>query len=164
MAMLELEYEDEYDDSFDDLPVSNISLSTEDLDANAGSNGNSRATKSTFYVLDGKGYNAPRDNTKKILAVNAEEASRIAIAHEKSLKSEIEGLGAGGNKARFAPDFIHSAQDEHANNKTRPESSSKQGHGTGRVTGGRATRGLTAKDFAHKHHNQKAKAAKKHAI
>lgn len=166
MAMLELEYEDEYDDSFDDLPVSNISLSTEDVDANAGSNGHLRATKSTFYVIDGKVYNAPRDNAQKILAVNAEEASRIAIADEKSLKSEIEGLGAGGNKARFAPDFIHRAQDKHANNTREmgPESSGKQGHGSGRVTGGRATRGLTAKDFAHKHHNQKAKAAKKHAI
>jgi len=84
MAMLELEYEDEYDDSFDDLPVSNISLSTEDVDANTGGNGNSRATKSIFYVLDGKVYNAPRDNAKKILAINAEEASRIVIANEMS--------------------------------------------------------------------------------
>jgi len=166
MAMLELEYEDEYDDSFDDLPVSNISLSTEDVDANTGGNGNSRATKSIFYVLDGKVYNAPRDNAKKILAINAEEASRIVISNEMSSKLEIEGLGAGGNKARFAPDFVHNAQGEHTNNtrKTGLESSGKQGHGTGRVRGGRSTRGLTTKDFAHKHHNQKAKAAKKHAI
>ncbi len=174
-AMLDLEYEDEYDDSFDDLPVqvANTAIGMDEFDIESSKparDTQSGAMKRTFYLLGGKVYHAPKEGAEKILATSAEEASSIALARAKIAANQIEGLGAGGNKARFASeDFVPSSKAApfvpgSSMGKAIPEpregSSSGRG-GRGRGTGGRATRGFTAKDFAHKHHNQKAKAAKK---
>ena len=175
-AMLDLEYEDEYDDSFDDLPVqvANTAIGMDEFDIESSKparDAQSGAMKRTFYyLLGGKVYHSPKEGAEKILATSAEEASSIALARAKIAANQIEGLGAGGNKARFASeDFVPSSKAApfvpgSSVGKAIPEpregSASGRG-GRGRGTGGRATRGFTAKDFVHKHHNQKAKAAKK---
>ena len=174
-AMLDLEYEDEYDDSFDDLPVqvANTAIGMDEFDIESSKparDAQSGAMRRTFYLLGGKVYHSPKEGAEKILATSAEEASSIALARAKIAANQIEGLGAGGNKARFASeDFVPSSKAApfvpgSSVGKAIPEpregSASGRG-GRGRGTGGRATRGFTAKDFVHKHHNQKAKAAKK---
>ena len=172
-AILDLEYEDEYDDSFDDLPVqvANTAIDMDEFDIESSKSAQrgsqSGTTKRTFYLLGGKVYHAPKEGAEKILATSAEEASSIAVARAKAAANQIEGLGAGGNKARFASEgFVPSTKAAPfvpggTVLKATPEPREGSSGGRGRGAGGRATRGLTAKDFAHKHHNQKAKAAKK---
>ena len=173
-AARNLEYEDEYDDSFDDLPVqvANVTLGTDELEDGDGRKERANASKRVFYVADGKVYHSHKAGAEKIFAHSAEEASTIALAQEKTKRNEIEGLGAGGNKSRFDSAFTPSTSavpftprglSTSASAKEQPRANGGAGRG-GRGSGGRQTRGLTAKDFTHKHHNQKAKAAKKAAL
>ena len=173
-AARNLEYEDEYDDSFDDLPVqvANVTLGTDELEDGDGRKERANASKRVFYVADGKVYHSHKAGAEKIFAHSAEEASTIALAQEKTKRTEIEGLGAGGNKSRFDSAFTPSTSavpftprglSTSASAKEQPRANGGAGRG-GRGSGGRQTRGLTAKDFTHKHHNQKAKAAKKAAL
>jgi len=173
-AARDLEYEDEYDDSFDDLPVqvANVTLGTDELEDGDDRKERANASKRVFYVADGKVYHSHKAGAEKIFAHSAEEASTIALTQEKTKRNEIEGLGAGGNKSRFDSAFVPSTSavpftprgsSTSALAKEQPKASGGPGRG-GRGSGGRQTRGLTAKDFTHKHHNQKAKAAKKAAL
>lgn len=184
MVAHNLEYEDEYDDSFDDLPVQLASTALEvdemEEDVNKAQISRLNASKRLFYVLDGKVYHSHKAGAEKVFATTSEEASMLAAAEAKIRASEIDGLGAGGNKAKFGIGFVpnsnaapfvpkasstSTASEEllnHGNSRSGRTGRVSGGRGPGgRATGGRATRGLTAKDFAHKHHNQKAKAAKK---
>lgn len=184
MVAHDLEYEDEYDDSFDDLPVQVASTALEfdemEEDDSKAQVSRLNTSKRAFYISDGKVYHSHKAGAEKVYASTAEEASTLAAAAAKIRASEIEGLGAGGNKAKFGVGFVPnsnaapfvpklSSMGTASEELQRHGQSSGGSHGRGsggrgsggRATGGRATRGLTAKDFAHKHHNQKAKAAKK---
>jgi len=174
-ALLNLEYEDEYDDSFDDLPVqlADTAVGGDEIDIAAPKPAPglpSNAPKRTFYLSGGKVYHSPKEGAEKIIATSAEEAHAIADLRAKMAASEIEGLGAGGNKARFSTAaFVPSARaapfipsESTGKEVSEPRDGAVRGQdGRGRGTGGRATRGVTSRDFAHKNHNQKARAARK---
>lgn len=176
-AAAELEYEDEYDDSFDDLPVkvANTALGIDEIEAGNANVRSTGAVKRTFYILDEKVYHSYKEGAEKIAAESAAEAAAMAAAKAKREKSEIGGLGAGGNKARFSADFVPNAKAAPFAPKPTgaAPAAAEQGprnvsgaheSAQSRKSGGKATRGLTAKDFAHKHHNQRAKAAKKNML
>ena len=175
MAAAELEYEDEYDDSFDDLPVkvANTALGIDEIEAGNANSRSAGAVKRTFYVLDEKVYHSYKEGAEKIAAGSVAEAAAMATAKARIEKSEIQGLGAGGNKARFSADFVPNANAAPFAPKPTGAAASEQGtcsvsggheSDQSRKSGGKATRGLTAKGFAHKHHNQRAKAAKKNML
>ena len=181
MVARDLEYEDEYDDSFDELPIHISSTAVDEMEggeANGENTRRSNASKKVFYLIDGKVYHSHKAGAVKVFASSAEEASQMAAEAASIKEGEIEGLGAGGNRAKFATGFVPSKSAAPFVPRAAIESASKpktqgggestggpgRGRGRGRGSGGRATRGLTAKDFTHKHHNQKAKAAKKTGI
>ena len=133
-----LEYEDEYDDSFDDLPPPPPNA-VEKLEDDA----DPESEEKPFWFFKGRVYNAPKEGAIVIKARSPQEASRIAVAQidfEKTL-----GLGEGGNKAVF-PRHDASVSGEHHLQGGRQQSKKGgggRGGGGGKASGGRgvSTRG-----------------------
>ena len=84
-----LEYEDEYDDSFDDLPPPPPNA-VEKLEDDA----DPESEEKEFWFFKGRVYNAPKEGAIVIKARSPQEASRIAVAQIDSEKTF--GLGEGG--------------------------------------------------------------------
>lgn len=88
-------YEDEYDDSFDDLGLSVVESTTEEVeneDAKTYSGGwNNSQKKTQFYVKDGKNY------SYKVAGSIAVSNARDAAIINQIQRETIHGLGRGGN-------------------------------------------------------------------
>ena len=129
-----LEYEDEYDDSFDDLPPPPPNA-VEKLEDDA----DPESEEKEFWFFKGRVYNAPKEGAIVIKARSPQEASRIAVAQIDSEKTF--GLGEGGNKAVF-PRHDASISGEHHLQGGRQQS--KKGGG-GRGGGGGKASGVSTR-------------------
>lgn len=129
-----LEYEDEYDDSFDDLPPPPPNA-VEKLEDDA----DPESEEKEFWFFKGRVYNAPKEGAIVIKARSPQEASRIAVAQIDSEKTF--GLGEGGNKAVF-PRHDASVSGEHHLQGGRQQS--KKGGG-GRGGGGGKASGVSTR-------------------
>ena len=155
-----LEYEDEYDDSFDDLPPPPPNA-VEKLEDDA----DPESEEKPFWFFKGRVYNAPKEGAIVIKARSPQEASRIAVAQidfEKTL-----GLGEGGNKAVF-PRHDASISGEHHLQGGRQQSK-KRGGGRGRGGGkasGVSTRGAgsNAPSFQERNRRKAASSRKRDVI
>ena len=111
----ELEYDDEYDDSFDELAeVANVGSTAGEVSEGppAGSsgasgrsnvdstNGDSRGDKA-YWIAHGRVYHSKKEGATRIRAGGVEEAARLAAAQLAAARDEVHGLGAGGNRAAF---------------------------------------------------------------
>ena len=111
----ELEYDDEYDDSFDELAeVANVGSTAGEVSEGppAGSsgasgrsnvdsrNGDSRGDKA-YWIAHGRVYHSKKEGATRIRAGGVEEAARLAAAQSAAARDEVHGLGAGGNRAAF---------------------------------------------------------------
>ena len=132
-----LEYEDEYDDSFDDLPPPPPNA-VEKLEDDA----DPESEEKEFWFFKGRVYNAPKEGAIVIKARSPQEASRIAVAQIDSEKTF--GLGEGGNKAVF-PRRDASVSEEHHLQGGRQQS--KKGGG-GRGGGGGKASGVSSRGAA----------------
>ena len=129
-----LEYEDEYDDSFDDLPPPPPNA-VEKLEDDA----DPESEEKEFWFFKGRVYNAPKEGAIVIKARSPQEASRIAVAQIDSEKTFA--LGEGGNKAVF-PRHDASISGEHHLQGGRQQS--KKGGG-GRGGGGGKASGVSTR-------------------
>ena len=141
----ELEYDDEYDDSFDELAeVANVGSTAGEVSEGppAGSsgasgrsnvdsrNGDSRGDKA-YWIAHGKVYHSKKEGATRIRAGGVEEAARLAAAQLAAARDEVHGLGAGGNRAAFdaraahrggtAPTLIGPIPDAHSSSWQPPE-------------------------------------------
>ena len=158
-----LEYEDEYDDSFDDLPPPPPNA-VEKLEDDA----DPESEEKEFWFFKGRVYNAPKEGAIVIKARSPQEASRIAVAQidfEKTL-----GLGEGGNKAVF-PRHDASVSGEHHLQGGRQQSKKGgggRGGGGGKASGGRgvSTRGAAsnAPSFQERNRRKAASSRKRDVI
>lgn len=155
-----LEYEDEYDDSFDDLPPPPPNA-VEKLEDDA----DPESEEKEFWFFKGRVYNAPKEGAIVIKARSPQEASRIAVAQIDSEKTF--GLGEGGNKAVF-PRHDASISGEHHLQGGRQQSK-KGGGGRGRGGGkasGVSTRGAgsNAPSFQERNRRKAASSRKRDVI
>mgnify|MGYP006133199175 CR=1 FL=1 len=117
-TILNLQYEDEYDDSFDELNelagVSNESGESENIAMGFGKQSiwsapNTHTPKNTqsaqqtkqFWIDNGRVYHSARAGATVVMAGSVEEASLIAARDAEVSAAQVYGLGAGGNRARF---------------------------------------------------------------
>ena len=155
-----LEYEDEYDDSFDDLPPPPPNA-VEKLEDDA----DPESEEKEFWFFKGRVYNAPKEGAIVIKTRSPQEASRIAVAQIDSEKTF--GLGEGGNKAVF-PRHDASISGEHHLQGGRQQSK-KRGGGRGRGGGkasGVSTRGAgsNAPSFQERNRRKAASSRKRDVI
>ena len=158
-----LEYEDEYDDSFDDLPPPPPNA-VEKLEDDA----DPESEEKEFWFFKGRVYNAPKEGAIVIKARSPQEASRIAVAQIDSEKTF--GLGEGGNKAVF-PRHDASISGEHHLQGGRQQSKKGgggRGGGGGKASGGRgvSTRGAAsnAPSFQERNRRKAASSRKRDVI
>jgi hypothetical protein len=114
-----IEYEDEYDASFDDLPPAPMLVQTEENEIE-----NANAMLRNFWVFEGRVYNAPKEGAKIIKARSPMEATNIADASEAQEESTF-GLGKGGNKAVFQRDDDDGGD---SNNRSSKRNNSNNNH------------------------------------
>jgi hypothetical protein len=149
-----LEYEDEYDDSFDDLPPPPPNA-VEKLEDDA----DPESEEKEFWFFKGRVYNAPKEGAIVIKARSPQEASRIAVAQIDSEKTF--GLGEGGNKAVF-PRHDASISGEHHLQGGRQQSKK----GGGGKASGVSTRGAgsNAPSFQERNRRKAASSRKRDVI
>lgn len=166
------EYEDEPDDTMEALNDNrglgggNLGGATADeIGGRAGGNGSSSSRASgqpleaaaapfvpgtssklrSYWVLDGKLYNAPREGAKEIKAASGEGAAAQVAAEAAKARSEIHGLGAGGNKALFAGQEVAAGRGSGGGRGGRGSRAGGRGSGRGGSNsssgGGRGSRG-----------------------
>ena len=158
-----LEYEDEYDDSFDDLPPPPPNA-VEKLEDDA----DPESEEKEFWFFKGRVYNAPKEGAIVIKARSPQEASRIAVAQIDSEKTF--GLGEGGNKAVY-PRHDAPVSGEHHLQGGRQQSKKGgggRGGGGGKASGGRgvSTRGAAsnAPSFQERNRRKAASSRKRDVI
>ena len=170
----ELEYDDEYDDSFDELAeVANVGSTAGEVSEGppAGSsgasgrsnvdstNGDSRGDKA-YWISHGRVYHSKKEGATRIRAGGVEEAARLAAAQSAAARDEVHGLGAGGNRAAFdarAAPFKPGGGESGAGGG----GGRGGGVGGGRGAGSRHNRGGGALEQQRKKHFRKDAAARK---
>ena len=121
----ELEYDDEYDDSFDELAeVANVGSAGGGIRGSAGvvvrgESDNGWRTKvgqrferrlwspggtrrNDNWIAHGRVYHSKKEGATMIRAGSVEEAAARAARAMKAARREVHGLGAGGNRAAFS--------------------------------------------------------------
>ena len=186
----ELEYDDEYDDSFDELAeVANVGSTAGEVSEGppAGSsgasgrsnvdstNGDSRGDKA-YWIAHGRVYHSKKEGATRIRAGGVEEAARLAAAQSAAARDEVHGLGAGGNRAAFdarAAPFTPGGGESGAGGGGERGAGVGGGRGAGvgggrgvgvgggRGAGGRHNRGGGALEHQRKKHFRKDAAARK---
>ena len=159
-----LEYEDEYDDSFDDLPPPPPNA-VEKLEDDADSL--ELGEEKTFWFFEGRVYNAPKVGAMVIKARSPQDASWIAQARIESEKTF--GLGEGGNKAVFPRQDSSVPGGQHKQGeRQQSKKGGGRGGGSGKASGGRSgpTRGAgsNAPSFQERNRRKAASSRKRDVI